>query len=1382
MDDLQTRYAALNTDERRILRVLSVVCEPVAQTLFQLVLDALGWRDQGGAPLSRLMVKPLRERLLAGGFIEQRQNNLTCHPDLLEPLTRESVADGTFPAIATAAESVISTKTIHHWEQPSEGRRLRILRVALYAGEEQKVLQFLGLAAKVAVSQVRYAQVDLLARVCTRSVDPVWLAGLPPRLLILGLCPLLREAAMDLVADPATYALAERLLSPLAAAHPDAADALVEQRLLRGRVAEVPALLAGRGDPAVLTMHGWRLFMQGDYAKAIESFETAELGVRKLTRKRNVYTPGIPGVLYLIALLRRSGRGDFELVQKQVALCLRASVTDPVVHAYRVLGDLAAVLAGQLRLEASVWLRSELGARSAFALLFQALALRWLDQRLGADAQQALAVWAGKAAAAGLDWYAHEATAVLRAGGFNGKLPALGEPPVGLVPMTDLLTPKPAWEIALEALKGLGEQPAAGETGADAAVGSDQRMAWLFTLYAGLATLEPREQKRMKRGGWTLGRPVSLARLADETDSFPYLTAQDRAICACIVREREQSWYHGTERTLYRMDQDRALLAAVGHPVVLRRASEAPVVLVHSGPTLAAVRQRKDIRVSIEPFPPEDRTILPVEETPQRIRLVEFDARHRQIAHILGAAGLLVPKGGEARLLEGLTAVAPMLTVHSDIGGAAGTAETVPADPRPHLHLSPADGGLSLDLYVHPFGEDGPELRPGQGGATLFIERAGHAVRCTRDLKDELAAAATVPTRCPELAGSEDWSWHLDDPELALSALEQVHALGDSVVLDWPQGKRIALSAEAQVGQMRVAMKKQGDWLAISGGLTLSDGRVLAMRELLELAAASRGRFVRLGEDDFLVLSQALRRRLDGLRGLTDAGRFHPLAAPAIAELVDGMAVEKAPVWKALLARLEAMRDLEPVLPSTLQAELRDYQAEGYRWLARLAFWGAGACLADDMGLGKTVQALALILSRAPQGPTLVLAPMSVCANWVEEARRFAPTLRPQRFGPGDRAAVLQDAGPFDLIVCSYGLLQTEAEGLAGVQWETIVADEAQAFKNALTKRSQAIMRLSAGFRMIATGTPIENHLGEIWNLFQFINPGLLGSLEAFNRRFANPIELNKDQGARARLRQLLRPFILRRLKSEVLCELPPRTEITLQIELSEGEQALYEATRRQALARLAENPETNPGQQRMQLLAEIMRLRRACCHPQLALPGSDLPSAKLDTFAEIVEELLENRHKALVFSQFVDHLRLIRAHLDARRIRYQYLDGSTPEAQRRAAVAAFQAGEGDLFLISLRAGGVGLNLTAADYVIHMDPWWNPAVEDQASDRAHRIGQERPVTVYRLVAKDTIEEQILKLHAAKRDLADGLLEGAGDGGRLSYADMLALVRGADGPA
>ena len=608
-------------------------------------------------------------------------------------------------------------------------------------------------------------------------------------------------------------------------------------------------------------------------------------------------------------------------------------------------------------------------------------------------------------------------------------------------------------------------------------------------------------------------------------------------------------------------------------------------------------------------------------------------------ACILGPGGLKIPRDAEARLLEGLAAVAPMVTVHSDIAGDESAAETMAAEARPHLHLSPFAAGPSLELRMHPFGDSGPQLLPGQGRATLLTEIEGRAVRCTRDLEGERTAAREVLDACPALRDNASWSWSLDDLETALTTLEQLHALGEAVVLDWPEGKRIGLTPEMQMAQLRVKIEQEGDWLDLQGEIRLDSGRILLMQELLDLAAAAKGRFIPLGERAFLVLSQALRRKLDGLRGLTDNGRFHPLAAPAIAEAIDGMTLDADKAWQSLLDRLAAVEELEPEIPSTLQAELRDYQVEGYRWLTRLAHWGAGACLADDMGLGKTLQALALILSRAPKGPTLVLAPTSVCGNWIDEAGRFAPTLQPRRFGSGDRAAMLDAAGRFDLIICS---------------------------------------------------------------------SGLLGSLETFNRRFAIPIEQNKDAGARQRLRQVL---------------------------------------------------------------------RRACCHPRLALPDSDLSSAKLDAFNEILDELLENRHKALVFSQFVDHLSLIRAHLDARGIRYQYLDGSTPEPQRRAAVAAFQAGEGELFLISLRAGGVGLHLTAADYVIHMDPWWNPAVEDQASDRAHRIGQQRPVTVYRLVAKDTIEERILALHAAKRDLADGLLEGSEGGGRLSYADMLALVRG-----
>jgi SNF2 family DNA or RNA helicase len=308
---------------------------------------------------------------------------------------------------------------------------------------------------------------------------------------------------------------------------------------------------------------------------------------------------------------------------------------------------------------------------------------------------------------------------------------------------------------------------------------------------------------------------------------------------------------------------------------------------------------------------------------------------------------------------------------------------------------------------------------------------------------------------------------------------------------------------------------------------------------------------------------------------------------------------------------------------------------------------------------------------------------------------------------------------------------------------------------------------------MIASGTPVENHLGELWNLFRFINPGLLGSRERFTDKFSTPIERG-DKPARQHLKKLIQPFILRRTKTQVLTELPPRTEITLQVELSDEERHLYEALRQEAMDKIA-SLSAEEGQS-LKVLAEITKLRRFCCHPQLVLKNSTISGSKLAVFEETIDELLDNRHKALVFSQFVDHLAIVRESLDKKGIRYQYLDGSTPATERKKRVDAFQAGDGDVFLISLKAGGTGLNLTAADYVIHLDPWWNPAVEDQASDRAHRMGQQRPVTIYRLVTQNTIEEKIIALHAEKRDLADSLLDEGDVAARLDTAALLRLLK------
>jgi len=459
-------------------------------------------------------------------------------------------------------------------------------------------------------------------------------------------------------------------------------------------------------------------------------------------------------------------------------------------------------------------------------------------------------------------------------------------------------------------------------------------------------------------------------------------------------------------------------------------------------------------------------------------------------------------------------------------------------------------------------------------------------------------------------------------------------------------------------------------------------------------------------------------------------------------------------------------------LPTRLAADLRPYQLEGFRWLARLSEVGAGACLADDMGLGKTVQTIALLAHRAALGPALVLAPTSVAPNWRDEIRRFDRTLEPVLLAEGgreDRHRVVVGLGPGQVLVATYGLLVTERDLLAGREWSTLVLDEAQAVKNAQAQRTKAALTLKAAFRLALTGTPLQNHLGELWSLFEFLNPGLLGTKTSFQDRFWGPIEGKKDEGARRSLQALVRPFLLRRTKNQVLGDLPAKIEATLAVDLGPEERDWYEALRRQALLEMTEKPN-----QHLQVLAHLMRLRRACCHSTLA-GGPATSSAKLDRLEQLLEDLIDNGHRTLVFSQFTDHLALIRQRIRARGWAWEELDGSTPSAERTARVARFQGGQTPIFLISLQAGGTGLNLTGADYVVHMDPWWNPAVEDQASDRAHRLGQTRPVTIYRLVARDTIEERIVDLHHTKRDLADALLEGTEAAGRLGPDELMALI-------
>ncbi len=497
---------------------------------------------------------------------------------------------------------------------------------------------------------------------------------------------------------------------------------------------------------------------------------------------------------------------------------------------------------------------------------------------------------------------------------------------------------------------------------------------------------------------------------------------------------------------------------------------------------------------------------------------------------------------------------------------------------------------------------------------------------------------------------------------------------------------------------------------------------------------------------------------------VSQAGRVQELL-----RLVPGAEVDSQA--KALFERLQDVGAVASVAkPRGLKATLRPYQKQGFSWLVHLHKLGVGGILADDMGLGKTLQTIALLMwvrgkHRGDRKPNLVVAPTSVVPNWQREIEKFAPTFRVVTWHGADRRDRLEELGAADVVITSYALARRDADTLSSVGFRYVILDEAQHIKNPLSQTARAVKRIPSERRLALTGTPIENRLSEFWSIFDFVSPGLLGDLKRFEERYARPIDRGDEQTAQ-RLRAIVAPFVLRRTKEEVAKDLPPKIEQEMLVPMTEEQQRLYQQILREVRSTvLSEVEKVGVSRAQIQILAALTRLRQVACDPRLVglePPGgwSEEPSGKLSALREILQNAVSGGHRVLVFSQFVRMLERIRRMLEEEDIRYEYLDGATKDRMER--VDRFNEDESiPVFLISLKAGGTGLNLTGADTVVHFDPWWNPAVEDQATDRAHRIGQTKVVTVYRLIARGSVEEKILALSAKKRQLVEHVLSSEG---------------------
>ncbi len=904
------------------------------------------------------------------------------------------------------------------------------------------------------------------------------------------------------------------------------------------------------------------------------------------------------------------------------------------------------------------------------------------------------------------------------------------------------------------------------------------RVVWNVVLKNGQLQVVPTLQQGKKRGGWTKGRKISFESLPEHSKN---LSAADRAVRDKV---RIDTTYY---RPTYHLDSMDALKCLLGQPNVLLNGTPANVELFDAALKLKVA---KDCRLELigqtgqSAYAFSTDCIVRLQEDEQRIQLCELT--HQQSECLRAIIRMpSIPSDHKKELIEAAQRLQSVLTVHlpEEFAG-----KVVEDDYRPAILLrSRADGALDYGIRVRD-SSDTLHLA-GSGLMLRHAERGGQKIQIAR-------SAAREHQICRRVAEQFGLSSHehqgtIADFELALQLIEQLqHAETESEIeILWDKSSEQPLRMLGSVSpkNVSVGITRKRDWFQLSGTCNMGEESIELSDLLNGLQAVGadsiRGDFVRLGNRGWAKVSQQFRHQLrqlyDSVNQERGSLKFDATSAPAIRNLLaEQVEMKASQAWNQCLAKLESAEKLEPKLPQGLNAELRDYQVEGFQWLRRLAEWGVGGVLADDMGLGKTLQTLAVILDRASAGPSLVIAPTSVGFNWVREAQRFAPELDVHLYRETDRADFLNEVKPGSLVVCSYGLALRDATALAGVHWTSLVLDEAQAIKNSRSKTSAAIATLPADWKIALTGTPVENHLGELWSLLHVISPGVLGGWEQFRRRFAAPIEKNDDHERRLALRDRLRPFLLRRTKEEVLKDLPPRTEMNLYVEMSPAERAVYDQVRLSAIGEIDELAKlSDVKDQRFRILALLTRLRQLACSPRIVHETWKDRSTKTQLLCEKLLELREEGHRVLVFSQFVQHLSLIREMLDEEQISYEYLDGSTEPKARQQRVDSFQSGDASVFLISLKAGGTGLNLTAADYVIHMDPWWNPAVEDQATDRAHRIGQDKPVMVYRLISQGTIEEEILKLHETKRDLVAGIMEGSQAAGKLSTEDLIALLRG-----
>ncbi len=860
----------------------------------------------------------------------------------------------------------------------------------------------------------------------------------------------------------------------------------------------------------------------------------------------------------------------------------------------------------------------------------------------------------------------------------------------------------------------------------------------------------------------------------------------DEALIGCLARGG-YAWLRDAERPFERLDERhlgllrewigqvlqelKPLAPAIRHLYYLP-AGEAfvsysvrPAAISAATPRLFFRLERSGIRLALRCSVEVDRGVFPLEEfqlTPWFLKSGnEFFILRREDALVLDRL-----KEGEFQVREeGLprfmtTVLRPLAEKYKVDLSAVVKTEKVNELPLGRVYVSELNENFLLIkprwLYADHEVEDGEEEE-------TRIEEEGKVWVISRKKEIEAALKAVLRDLHPKFSGQDNGYFYLNFKE----ALEKSWFLKfyrrmqemDIPVLGMNKLRKFKYNTSVPV--FEVVAGRGIDWFDLTIRVSYGD-QVVPLAELRKAI---------LGKQDFILLADGSLGMVPkdwaekyGLLLRIGQEQAGDLRLPAVhwavlAETGLGSAAlqteleDRRQRWQALDTR----RDW--AVPSAVQAQLRDYQLGGFQWMCLLDEMGWGGCLADDMGLGKTLQTLSFlrhIVTRYPDETHLVVCPTSLLYNWESEMKKFVPDLAGYLYYGPSRGLSAEIVRQVSVVLTSYGTLRSDVEELAAFRWGYVILDESQAIKNPSSQARKAVQQLRSRNRMALSGTPVQNSTFDLYAQMDFLNPGMLGSQEFFRTQFATPVDRNGDKEAAARLRKLVYPFVLRRTKEQVARDLPDRTEMILWCEMGEDQRKIYDRFKESYRAALLDRiGEEGLGKSSIYILEGLTKLRQICDSPVLA--KEEGPSAKLE---ELIREIEENtgHHKALVFSQFTSMLQLIRTALEEKGIPYLYLDGSVPAEERKRAVAQFQEEEDTrIFLISLKAGGVGLTLTAADYVYLVDPWWNPAAEQQAIDRSHRIGQDKKVFAYRMICRDTVEEKILQLQERKKSLASDLI-------------------------